>query len=437
MSDLSKRIESLSPKQRDLLRLQQQKRTRSPLPSNGAHPSPRSLSAEGRGTQDDSSPVERPGGAGGRGMRFSLFFFSDDGSKDEPDKYRLLIECAKFADANSFSAVWTPERHFQDFGGLYPNPSVLAAALAMITERVELRAGSVVVPLHNPVRIAEEWSVVDNLSRGRVAVSFASGWHPLDFVLAPESYPDRRERLFQNVRTIQDLWAGGSLALKGVDGGEVKVRIVPRPIQPRLPTWITIGNNPESWVRAGEMGAHVLTAIVRQPPDVLADRIRLYREARARHGHAPNAGQVAVMLHTFLGEDDETVKEQVRAPLAHYFRSNIKQVETQKDVLLKAAPTPAASNLDNMTDADLDVVAARAFERYFDSILLCGTPAKCSRLVATLADAGVDEIACLIDFGLPFDTVMEGLRHLNVLKKNHAPANPPPRAAHTPGVKTL
>ena len=76
-------------------------------------------------------------------MQFSLFFFSADGSTGTVDKYRLLIESAQFADQHGFSAIWTPERHFQDFGGLYPNPSVLGAALSMITKRIHIRAGSV------------------------------------------------------------------------------------------------------------------------------------------------------------------------------------------------------------------------------------------------------------------------------------------------------
>src|SRR6185369_2335392 len=92
-------------------------------------------------------------------VKFSLLFFSDDGSKETDDKYRLLFEAAKYADEHGFAAIWIPERHFQDFGGLYPNPATLAAALAMVTRRIQLRAGSVALPLHNPIRVAEEWSV--------------------------------------------------------------------------------------------------------------------------------------------------------------------------------------------------------------------------------------------------------------------------------------
>lgn len=401
MSDISKRIESLSPKQRELLKLQQQKKKeRSLFPLTDIHLQKETSAEE----YPDSNPPMRS-------MQFSLFFFSDDGSQDKPGKYRLLLESAKFADTNGFSAVWTPERHFQDFGGLYPNPSVLGAALAMITERIQLRAGSVALPLHNPIRVAEEWSVVDNLSNGRVAVSFASGWHPLDFVLSPDSYEDRKELLFQNARVVQNLWAGEPLAVKGADGLEVKVKILPRPIQPRLPTWITIGINPQSWVKAGAMGANVLTAIVSQSLDVLAGKIKLYRESLAQHGYDPAAGQVAVMLHTFLGENNEIVKEQIRTPLMHYLRSNLKQLGPE----FYSIPF----DYENLTEADLDVVVSYAFDRYFDTILLCGTLAKCSRLVDRLLETGVDEIACLIDFGLPLDTVMDGLHHLSILNRKY------------------
>src|SRR5213078_4517214 len=115
---------------------------------------------------------------------------------------------ARFADRHGFAAVWTPERHFHPFGGLYPNPSVTGAAVAVATERVRIRAGSVVAPLHHPLRIAEEWSVVDNLSGGRVGISFASGWQPNDFVLAPDSYTDRKNIMLRGIEEVRRLWRG-------------------------------------------------------------------------------------------------------------------------------------------------------------------------------------------------------------------------------------
>ena len=155
-------------------------------------------------------------------MDFGLFYFaSDEGDYAKArgrEKYKLLLDGAKFADDNGFLAVWTPERHFHIFGGLYPSPSVAAGALAMQTQRVQIRAGSVVLPLHNPVRVTEEWSLVDNLSDGRVGISFASGWQPQDFAIAPQAYADRQNLMFDGIATVRGLWRGEERVLPGGDG---------------------------------------------------------------------------------------------------------------------------------------------------------------------------------------------------------------------------
>src|SRR5437588_4280495 len=153
-----------------------------------------------------------------RQMDFSLFYFASADVGESADKYRLLIEGAKFADKHGFSAVWTPERHFHEFGGLYPNPSITSAAIATVTERIQIRAGSVVLPLHDPLLVAEEWAMVDNLSHGRAAIAFASGWHANDFVIAPENYANRREIMLQRIETVRRLWRGENVRRRDADG---------------------------------------------------------------------------------------------------------------------------------------------------------------------------------------------------------------------------
>src|SRR5262249_7568184 len=174
-------------------------------------------------------------------MDFSLFYFASAAAAapGKGPKYRLLLEGARFADAHGFVAVWTPERHFHEFGGLYPNPAVTGAALAAVTENVQIRAGSVVLPLHHPIRVAEEWSVVDNLSGGRVGLSFASGWHAQDFALRPENYADRRAVMRRGIETVLKLWRGEAVAAKSGDGRGIEGRILPPPVQAAPPLWIT------------------------------------------------------------------------------------------------------------------------------------------------------------------------------------------------------
>ncbi|HEU4874869.1 MAG TPA: MupA/Atu3671 family FMN-dependent luciferase-like monooxygenase, partial [Pyrinomonadaceae bacterium] len=369
---------------------------------------PDELQSEPSATAAQLPEEHRPAAAS---ISFSLYFFSDDGSKTTDDKYRLVLESAKFADRHGFTAVWTPERHFQDFGGLYPNPSVLSAALAVLTERIQIRAGSVALPLHHPVRVAEEWSLVDNLSHGRVAVSFASGWHTNDFIFAPEIYDDRKEVMFRHIELIQRLWAGEKVKLPGAGGSEVEFRILPRPIQQQLPIWITSSGSAETWRRAGVIGANVLAAYIGYSPEELAQRIELYREARAMHGHDPRTGVVTIMLHTFVGDDDQEVKEKVRVPFSNYLRTYFKQYET------------TLAGVAGVNEADKVALMSVAFEKYFEASTLMGTPDKCARLIDTLVEVGVDEIACLIDFGVDADSVLRSLERLDDLKNiSHAKA---------------
>jgi natural product biosynthesis luciferase-like monooxygenase protein/amino acid adenylation domain-containing protein len=336
-----------------------------------------------------------------RAPELSLFYFASEEGAAARDQYRLLLEGAKLADRHGFAAVWTPERHFHAFGGLYPNPSVTGAAVAAVTERVGIRAGSVVLPLHHPIRVAEEWSVVDNLSGGRVGISFASGWHAADFVFAPDAYATRREALREQIETVRRLWRGESLRVRG-GAGEVEVRVLPRPVQPELPVWLTAAGNPETFRLAGEMGAGVLSHLLGQTLEDLTERIGIYRRAWREAGHGPGEGQVALMLHTFLAEDAGRVLETVRGPFSSY-------LATSFDLMKALAP---GQDLRALTEEERRVLVGRAFDRYFESSGLFGTPDACLRKVERLREIGVDEVACLIDFGVAFDDVMASLELL-------------------------
>jgi natural product biosynthesis luciferase-like monooxygenase protein len=346
-------------------------------------------------------------------MDFSLFYFANDCCELDANRYELLLEGARFADANGFAAVWTPERHFHPFGGIYPNPSVIGAALATVTERVKIRAGSVVAPLHHPLRIAEEWSVVDNLSGGRAGISFASGWHAVDFALRPETYADRREVVLEFAEQVRRLWRGESMPVVDGVGNRNHVRIFPPPVQQELPIWITSAGGVETFRNAGKMGAGLLTHLLGQDLDDLAVKIAEYRRAVAARENADGwPGHVVLMVHTYLGEDDDEVREVVRGPLCAYLRSSLS--------LLLGSQQGSAQKIDpsKLREKDVEFLVQRSFDRYFESGGLLGTVEKGQRVVEQLRSMGVDEVACLIDFGVQTKAVLAGLEHLNRLRES-------------------
>ncbi|MBM4062238.1 MAG: LLM class flavin-dependent oxidoreductase, partial [Planctomycetes bacterium] len=357
-----------------------------------------------------------------RPIAFSLFYFASDEGEHAEDKYRLLVEGVKFADQHGFEAVWTPERHFHAFGGLYPNPAVASAAIAAITQRVGIRAGSCVLPLHHPIRVAEDWALVDNLSRGRVGIAFAAGWHARDFVLRPETFADRKNAMFAGIAQVQALWRGEAVSFPGHDGAPVPIRTLPRPVQKELPTWVTVAGNPETYRQAGEHGAFVLTHLLGQSLDELAQKLAVYRQAWRAAGH-PGEGKVTLMLHTFVGDDEEKVRAAVREPMKGYLRSSIDLVKQAawsfpafKHRVDKPGEMDALLN-GGLTPADLDALLEFSFERYYRQSGLFGTPESCLPIVDRLRGMQVDEIACLVDFGVPTDLVLQSLPRLLELER--------------------
>src|SRR5262249_41235416 len=160
----------------------------------------------------------------------SLMFFASQPAEAELGKFDVFRATTRFADEHGFEAVWIPERHFHAFGGIFPNPALMAVVLAETTRRIRIRAGSVVVPPHHPIRVAEEWAVVDNLSGGRVDMSFAIGWNPNDFVIAPERYAARKDITYAAVETLRRLWRGEACEFENGEGKRVAVRIHPLPL---------------------------------------------------------------------------------------------------------------------------------------------------------------------------------------------------------------
>ncbi len=354
---------------------------------------------------------------GGRGMEFSLYFWGNDDAAGA-DKYRLLLDAARYGDEAGFSAIWTPERHFHAFGGPYPNPSVTGAAVAAVTRNIGVRAGSCVSPLHHPLRIAEEWAVVDNLCNGRAGLAIASGWHPDDFILWPQnSPPNNRAIMFQQADQLRRLWRGEAVEFPRGDGSMKAAVSQPRPLSRELPLWITTAGNPDTWIEAGKIGAHVLTHLLGQSIDEVAGKIVLYRQALREAGHDPAAFRVSLMLHTYLAETREAAREVARGPMKSYLataasliRSCVWAFPAFKKP--KGVDKPDDIDIGSLSADEVDAILEFAFDRYFEDSGMFGTVADGVARVEQLKAIGVDEVACLVDYGIAADQVLAGLRPL-------------------------
>jgi len=359
--------------------------------------------------------TDRPQAAGG--IDFGLFFFAAVGDT-AAETYRLLLASARRADELGFGFVSTPERHFHRFGGAFPNPAVTSAALAAVTERLQIRAGSVVTPLHHPARVVEDFAVVDGISGGRAAIAVGSGWNVNDFVLAPDVYETRRERMAADIAEIRRAWAAGTWTGANPRGAEVTVDLFPRPVQPELPIWITASRSEETFREAGRLGTNVLTHLENQDIDALADKIAAYRKARAEAGH--DQGRVTVMMHTHVAPTAEKARAVAVPWLKEYLLTAI-DLEARA-VRAGGSMSGGRQGRDFMSRQDARTrLAELGVSRYLDGTSLIGSVEECTEVAERVRASGADEIACLVDFVGDTSAVLAGLEHLNTVRRHFAP----------------
>jgi natural product biosynthesis luciferase-like monooxygenase protein len=337
-----------------------------------------------------------------------IIFFSGLTSGQAP--YELLLDVARYVDEAGFHAIWTPERHFTEVGGAYPNPALLAAALATATQRVRLRAGSINLPLHDPLRVAEEWAVVDQLSNGRVDIAVAPGWHVRDFVLKPENFENKFDVLNDYREQLRTAWRGQSLERLDAFGQPHAIVTYPRPVQRELPIWLTTSQREQAWEFAGRSGFNVLTALINFGPKELERRIGIYRAARRAAGWDADAGVVSLMLHTYVDTDSALAIERVRPALTDYLKSFVSQHQN-------ADQTDANDKVRTLQSlgADRDDFIEMVFSRYVDTSSLIGDLGEARTRLEAFRGMGVDEVACLVDFGLDKNHVLDSLRLLSQL----------------------
>jgi len=341
-------------------------------------------------------------------LDFGLYYFGNTGT--EENQYQILMEGAVYADNNGYTAIWTPERHFNEFGGPFPNPSVLGAAIAAKTQNIHVRAGSVVAGIHHPIRIAEEWSVVDNISNGRAGLCFASGWNPNDFVFFPENFNNRKNILFDSIKAVRSLWNGDSVNFKGSDSIEKPFKILPKPIQNELPVWIACGGSIETYIKAGEIGAGILTGLFNGNFIELKEKITAYRKAYKKNNHKKDGDKVVLMLHTYLDETIEKAHEKARPSMKKYL---LKSLEMSGKLALEYGNDQLVESINEKTVEELLLFSVN---KYLKENSLIGDIESSFFILNKALESGVNEIACLVDFGIDKKYVLEALPRITQLK---------------------
>ena len=218
-----------------------------------------------------------------------------------------------FAEAAGFDSVWIAEHHLSSFG-LVGAPSVYAAAIAQRTRRIGIGYAVAVVPLHHPVRLAEEISWLTHLAPGRISVGLGSGFSPFElegYGVAPE---ERRARFIEGCAVLEGLLGEDAFEHRGRFWTVPPVRLRPRPFGGKPPL-LRACSSRESIGDAARRGQRILLGL-KTPPE-LAAAIDRYRSARSAIGVLPDEldreiGDIPVLRRITIGESDDEARDIAR-----------------------------------------------------------------------------------------------------------------------------
>ncbi len=175
------------------------------------------------------------------------------GAASATDLYQAAIEMARYADAKGGVSVMVSEHHHSSDGYL-PSPLVLASAIAGVTQRIPIQVGALLLPLHDPVRIAEDMLVLDHVSRGRVSYILAVGYRPEEYGMLGRAFRERGARMDECLDVLRRAFTGEPFDYQGR-----RVWLRPRPATPGGPTLFLGGHSKPAIRRAARHGLGMLT----------------------------------------------------------------------------------------------------------------------------------------------------------------------------------
>jgi len=254
-------------------------------------------------------------------MRFGLNFFPsfrlDDMSTAE--YFSLGLSLSERADELGYTSVKTVEHYFHDYGGHSPNPIVFLSAVAARTRRIRLITGAVIPAFNNPIKLAGELAMLDNISNGRLDAGFGRAFIPKEFDVFGVSMDESRPRFEEGIDIITRLWAEERVSYDGKFHKFQDVRLMPRPVQkPHPPIWIAAVATRDSFVWAGRRGYHIMIVPFASNVDLIRQLVQSYRDAWRDGGHLPGAEQIQSSLHCYVAETHKEAIEGFKRSVERY-----------------------------------------------------------------------------------------------------------------------
>ncbi len=338
-------------------------------------------------------------------MRSGMFFlFESLGNKPVERVYRDAEDEAVYGEELGFTGVHPAEHHFSDHYGIMPRTELFLAKLAGRTRKLRLVPMVTVAPLTDPVRLAEDAALLDQLSDGRYTLSVGSGYRKYEFDAFGFDIAENRERVREALEVAKAAFENERLDFEGKHFRYKGVRVVPRPRQqPRMPIWLTTAASMQvEW--AAQRGFGVLPAAGFSWPIIKSDRDLYVKSAKAA-GLDPALQDAPCFKWIFVAETDAEAKRVAEKAFMATFKAFFMGGEKLVEHLMARF---RESGMPSITDP------SRLFELLTsDELMVCvhGSPETVRSKLSPLRPSGVDYFIGGFSIGaLPSAEVRKSMR---------------------------
>jgi alkanesulfonate monooxygenase SsuD/methylene tetrahydromethanopterin reductase-like flavin-dependent oxidoreductase (luciferase family) len=311
------------------------------------------------------------------------------------------------AESWGLDAAWLAEFHFSPQRSVLSSPITVASAIAARTERIRIGMAVYVLPLNNPLRVAEEVATVDQISGGRLDLGVGRSGFTYTYDAYGIPYAQSQARLAEALQVLHKAWLGESFSHQGEYYQVNDAAVFPRPVQRPHPPLRVAASTPATFVRLGEQGMPIFIGLRGTGTAEQAQYLHSYRKAWRDAGH-PGEGSVYLRVPLYAGTSEQAAVDEARDTLSWYF-------ERQSKIVSADASRGSAGAKDDARRQTAERLATLSYEDILATRVAVGSSqGLVDRLQQLREELGFNGILAELNAGgrLSADQVTSSLRRL-------------------------
>jgi alkanesulfonate monooxygenase SsuD/methylene tetrahydromethanopterin reductase-like flavin-dependent oxidoreductase (luciferase family) len=336
-------------------------------------------------------------------MKFGTFhLFQKPPGWSDDDVFRAELEQIESAEEMGFDGVWLAEHHFQWYG-IAPDLMVIAGWVAARTSRIRIGTAIVVLPFHNPLRLAEQVATVDLMSGGRLDLGVGRGYQSAEYDAFGVSMDESKARFAECMDVLLKAWTEETFSHDGAYYSFHDVTLLPKPVQqPHPPVYVASWMTPETIRYAAQHGFPIMA-----PAGLASDQIKtnyqLYRETLDTLGKTEDGLDLPALVHIYVDDDDRRAWE-TGAEYSNRYGASL---------VTLGSPVQKGGRLSKDYSAYREFgESGRVVKENRQELLLFGNPDTVARRIEWMRDElGVNYIMCWMNMGgLDRERVLRSMR---------------------------